>query len=304
MDAVIPFVDYTDNVWMETYISFMKSKFNDFNEKDIPYQQYSDHNTLKYVFRGIDKFMPYIENIFLVVSNIEQVPDYIDQSKIKVILHKDFIPEKYLPTFQPNTIELCMYKIPGLNEEFVYFNDDTIPVSPIKSDEVFKDGLPCINFSEDKIIFERFVKSSFYEGKYTAQELSGKEVKYDSDKILCPVHGPIPHIKSICLDAEKTWRFPDLLDFYISPIRSNRNINQYYWSSILYFLNKYIPSDIKVNYITTQKIDELDIEDTKNNYQYLCINDFGSDKYNTEELDNIITEKLNTILPDKCKYEK
>ena len=55
------------------------------------------------MLRGISTYMPYIKNVFLLVSNIEQVPDYVDQSKVKIVLHKDFIPEEFIPTFNSCT---------------------------------------------------------------------------------------------------------------------------------------------------------------------------------------------------------
>lgn len=48
-----------------------------------------------------------------------------------MIKHEDFIPSKYLPTFNINTIEMNFFRIPELSENFIYFNDDTLPLQPI-----------------------------------------------------------------------------------------------------------------------------------------------------------------------------
>ena len=308
MDIILPFVDCSDKVWMKNYLSFSDSEEN---SKYLPqirfgYSQFYNYNTVKYVIRGIDKYMPYVDNIFFVVSNIEQIPDYIDQSKVKIVLHKDFIPENYLPTFQANTIEMFMYNIPGLGEEFVYFNDDTIPVSYIPYEKLFKDGLPCIDFveiyMEPETISYRLSNISFYEGLNTASILKGEQINYNG-QALCPVHGLNTFLKSECLRAVSIKRHQSLLDFYISPFRIARNINQYYWLDILYFLNKYVPSTLKLKYITTQDIDTLDVENLSN-YNYLCINDFGSATKTVLELKDVIKNKLEQLFPNECKYEK
>lgn len=308
MDIVIPFVDCFEKVWMKNYLSFINDEKNkNYMQIKFCYTQFYNYDSVKYVLRGIDKFIPYVDNVFFVVSNIEQIPEYIDQSKVKVVLHKDFIPEKYLPTFQANTIEMFMYNIPGLGEEFVYFNDDMIPISDIPYDKLFKDGLPCINFVENYIepiyMTNKIFNLSFFEAKNTAQTLKGEEINYDGPA-LCPVHGPNAFLKSECIKAASIKRHNSILNFYITPLRRNRNLNQYYWSDILYFLNKYALSDIKLKYMTTLDIDSLDVEDIHKNYQYLCINDFGSHTHTMSEVKEILGSKLDTIFPNKCKYEK
>ncbi len=305
MDIVISFVDCKDKVWMKSYLSFIGLKENHYFPSEINFFHFYNYDTIKYVFRGIDKFIPYVNNIFLVVSNIEQVPKYIDQSKIKVVLHKDFIPEQYLPLFNSTAIEMFLHKIPGLDEEFVYFNDDTIPISPIAYEELFKNGLPCLNFVDNYMSpgpAHRHVRLSFFEAKNTVEQLTGKPINYDGNE-LCPTHAPHPMLKSICEYGESENRHSSLLDFYLTSFRSDRNLNQYYWCDILYFLKKYAPSNIKLKYIRTYDINEL-INLDNQEYQYLCINDSGSKNQHISEVYDIIEENMNKIFPDKCKYEK
>ena len=73
-------------------------------------------------------------------------------------------------------------------------------------------------------------------------------------------------------------------------------------------MNKYTPSVLKLKYITAQNIDNLNIVDTQNNYQVICINDSilpnEDEKYTMCEIHTITDNKLNTIFPDKSRYEK
>ena len=302
MDIVISFVDCKDKVWMKSYLRTIY-KFNGL----FPYHQFYNHNTIKYVLRGIDEFIPYVNNVFIVVSNIEQVPDYIDQSKVKIVLHKDFIPEKYLPLFNSTAIELFLHKIPGLGEEFVYFNDDMIPISHISYDDFFKDGIPCISFNteqRDKTPSYKHCVLSFYEAKNTVEILTGKEIDTKDIELQIPQHSPTPLLKSVCDEAASIERHNSLLDFYITNIRMPRNINQYYWADILYFKKQYTASNIKSYYTSTLDIKDVDIEEVKKENKFICINDYGSDEMPLSQIDDIIQLKLDTIFKNKSKYEK
>lgn len=302
MDIVISFVDCKDKVWMKSYLRTIHKRNGIF-----PYHQFYNHNTIKYVLRGIDEFIPYVNNVFIVVSNIEQVPDYIDQSKVKIVLHKDFIPEEYLPLFNSTAIELFLHKIPGLGEEFVYFNDDMIPISHISYDDFFKDGIPCISFNteqRDKTPAYKHCVLSFYEAKNTVEILTDKEIDTKDIELQIPQHSPTSLLKSVCDEASNIERHNSLLDFYITNIRMPRNINQYYWADILYFKKQYTASNIKSYYTSTLDIKDVDIEEVKKENKFICINDYGSDEMPLSQIDDIIQLKLDTIFKNKSKYEK
>lgn len=93
--------------------------------------------------------MPFVKTVHLVVSNIEQVPAWIDKSKVHVVLHKEIIPACLLPTFNSTTIEMFLHKIPGLAEHFIYSNDDTFPFKTMDAYGFFNaDGLPVYEITK------------------------------------------------------------------------------------------------------------------------------------------------------------
>lgn len=69
VDLVVTYVDNTDPIWQASI-----SQFN----VEIEPKRYRDWDTLKYWFRGVERNMPFIRTIHLVVSNIEQVPKWLD----------------------------------------------------------------------------------------------------------------------------------------------------------------------------------------------------------------------------------
>lgn len=309
MDVVIPFVTCKDEVWMRETMKQTVNPMpilNHISGQTIRYNLFYDYGTLKYVLRGIDKYMPYVDNVFLLVSNIEQVPDYIDKSKVRIILHKEFIPEDLLPIYNSCTIELFLNKIPGLGEEFVYFNDDMIPVKPISYDELFKNGLPCIHFinndrSKTAMTYTH-VLFSFYEAKNSVQVKTGHRI--DDDNVVVPLHMPTPLIKSVMDEYSSQERHQKLIKFYGTRTRNPRNINQYYWADILYFSGQYVKSDIKNLYVDMSSLDNIDFSKITDE-QFMCVNDVN-EKFRSSplsELEEIFKQRADKYFTEKCRYE-
>ena len=104
IDFIITWVDSSDQKWIEE-----KNKYeitNDLKKVDARNNRYRDMNCLKYWFRGVEKYAPWVNKIFFVTYG--HYPEWlnIDNKKIKIIKHSEFIPEKFLPTFNSNAIGL------------------------------------------------------------------------------------------------------------------------------------------------------------------------------------------------------
>ena len=138
VDVVITYVDGRDSEWRESY--------SQATGKSIEAKRFRDWDTLKFLFRGIERFMPFVGKVHLVVSSASQVPSWIDPAKVHIVLHKDIIPERFLPTFNSTTIELFLHRIEGLAEQYLYFNDDFFPVRDSSPADFFPDGKPATGF--------------------------------------------------------------------------------------------------------------------------------------------------------------
>ena len=103
----------------------------------------------------MEKFAPWVNKIHFVTWG--HLPKWLDTTnpKLNIVNHKDYIPSKYLPTFNSHTIELNLHRIKGLSEQFVYFNDDMFITAPTKPEDFFKDGIPCDTFALDCICFNK-----------------------------------------------------------------------------------------------------------------------------------------------------
>ncbi len=140
IDFVVTWVDMDDPKWKNEYSKFYGKIDNRVNE--LSEARFRDNGFLKYWFRGISAFAPWVRNIHFVTSG--QKPDWlnIDHPKLNMVNHTDYIPKKYLPVFNSNLIEIYMHKIPGLSEHFVYFNDDFYIINHLPISRFFENGLP------------------------------------------------------------------------------------------------------------------------------------------------------------------
>lgn len=139
IDFVVTWVDGNDPVWCEKK---RKHTGGDCSEGNFEVR-FRDWDTLKYWFRGVEKFAPWVRYIYFVTDN--QKPEWLnlENPKLKWIRHTDYIPEKYLPTFNSHTIEWNFYRIKGLSEHFVYFNDDVFLIRETRPEDFFLEGKPC-----------------------------------------------------------------------------------------------------------------------------------------------------------------
>lgn len=138
IDFVVTWVNGQDENWLRKY-----NNYADLDTLDVKNARFRDFGIFRYWFRAVERFAPWVNHVFLVTD--AQVPEWLNikQDKITVIDHKDIIDKKYLPVFNSSAIELNLYRIPNLSEQFVYFNDDMFLNRPVKKRDFFnKDGLP------------------------------------------------------------------------------------------------------------------------------------------------------------------
>lgn len=139
IDFVVTWVDDSDPVWRAK-----KQKYTGKAETEGNTQvRYRDWETLRYWFRGVEQFAPWVRYVYFVTD--DQKPEWlnIEHPKLKWVKHTDFIPKEYLPTFSSHTIEWNLHRIEGLSENFVYFNDDVFLIRQTQPEDFFIEGVPC-----------------------------------------------------------------------------------------------------------------------------------------------------------------
>jgi len=311
-----------------------------FDSSDLRFR--NDFDFIKYWFRGVEKFAPWVNRIFFVTAG--HLPDWLnpDHPKLKIIHHSDFIPKEFLPTFNSHTIENNLHRIKELSENFVYFNDDFYLLKKTRPEDFFKEGqyqgrtqlLPRAFFAEnilinnpsrdifpyiqmnnmalmnqdyDKRSFYKLHKSKAYNIKYGIFNLRNFLLKpWREFSLLYDPHCAISYKKST---FETVWKKHEeiLKETSSHHFRSDRDVSHlvFYYTQLLE--GKFIPRNANFSHHTMLNKDEsqnLQIIRMVESQKYhiLCIND-GEVK-NPAKTKASLTAAFNKILPEKSTFEK
>lgn len=167
IDFVITWVDGTDPKWLaEKLRTLQETDFPETQKTDSSDLRFrNDFDFLRFWFRGVEKFAPWVNQIFFVTYG--HLPSWLNLNhpKLKIIRHEDFIPQDFLPTFNSHTIENHLHLIPGLSEHFVYFNDDFYLLKATKATDFFvkaSSKKPVKNQNHSKISSEIYLPRAFF----------------------------------------------------------------------------------------------------------------------------------------------
>lgn len=137
IDFVVTWLDSNDPEWQQQYCQLRPGPHAEDKGR------FRNWDLFRYWFRAVEQYAPWVHKVFLVTNG--KFPDWINRNNPKLVLvsHADFMPKEYLPTFNSCAIEMCLGRIPGLSEHFVYFNDDFYINQPTEPTWYFRNGLPC-----------------------------------------------------------------------------------------------------------------------------------------------------------------
>jgi hypothetical protein len=118
--------------------------------------RFSSVGEIDYCVKSLLRFAPFVRRIHVVTD--AQVPPLLEQlwqqdpalrERIACVDHRVIFAghENCLPTFNARSIESLLWRIPGLAEHFVYFNDDMILIKPVAPDDWFRAGRPVLHGS-------------------------------------------------------------------------------------------------------------------------------------------------------------
>lgn len=339
IDFVVTWVDGSDPEWLaenEKYKVASGIKV----EKDAHGScRFRDWDVFHYWFRAVEKYAPWVRNVYLVTCG--QIPEWLNEKapKLKLVHHKDFIPEKYLPTFSTNPIELNLHRIEGLSEYFVYFNDDMFLNKPVIPEDFFRGGrpnytavaLPLLKYgANDTFSHMRFSAMTVVHGIY-GEEIS-KRIGSSPEKWFMKDYGEYFLNCNLCAFDQNYLSgmlFPHL------GVASKRSMMQYVWNTIpeqlhKTCLNKFrTPNDIihqvfsicamlegdfnpvsrehhgKVFPGVRSEQDNIVDAIVNKKYRMICIND--SELVTDEDyfvLKSAIKEAFDKVLPEKSTFEK
>lgn len=143
VDVVVTWVDGSDPNWLADKEYHLKQANGD-RKVGNSACRYREWDFFRYWFRAIETYAPWVNCVYFVTYG--HVPDWLntESPKLKVVRHDEFIPKEYLPTFSSIPIEFNLHRIPGLSENFIYFNDDMFLSRHSSPEDFFVDGKPVL----------------------------------------------------------------------------------------------------------------------------------------------------------------
>lgn len=147
IDLVYLWVDGSNSDWLKKKNKYLQSLNFEVTQDESGACRYIDNDELKFSLRSVERYMPWINHIFIVTDN--QIPSWLnlEYSKVSIIDHKDIMNEDILPTFNSMVIEANIYKIPNLSDYFILANDDFFAYKDVPISFFFhKNKIPYCNF--------------------------------------------------------------------------------------------------------------------------------------------------------------
>jgi len=292
MDIVITYVNGNDPVWKKDYEK----------HTNVPVMQkrFRDWGTLKYLLRGIERKMPFIRNVYLVVSHVSQVPEWADRDNLKIVLHSDIIPEEFLPTFNCNPIEMHLHRIPGLDEEYLYFNDDMFPVGNCREEDFFQNGRPVIGYYRHLFATNMYKKICRNSDRLARKALGMKPSVFFTR----PQHICSPMLKSEC---ERLYAMVETEVRATSACRTRtgENLNQYLFLDYMNYKGMVIRKKISNRHFSVSVASPQELKNFLKNpdRNLVCINDVHLSDNRYEALRTAILDAFEFAFPDKSKFE-
>lgn len=292
MDIVITYVNGLDPVWQADYQEFVGG--------DVTAKRFRDWGTLKYLLRGISKNMPFVRNVYLVVSGESQVPEWVDRDNVHIVCHRDIIPAEALPTFNCNTIELFLHRIDGIDEQFINFNDDIFPVRMTSPEDFFIDGRPCVKHSRCLLalnLFRKMVRGTDRAARKAAGRRPGLFF-LRQQHTCCPM-----------LVSANNEVFDKLGDAFIneslSRVREPRNLTQYLFSDYLFYTGRNVERRISNKHFSLAASSVADIAGFLANptSDFVCINDVQMTDEKFVRFRDSILAAFEKAFPEKSRFE-
>lgn len=291
MDIVITYVNGLDPEWQKDYEKHTNTP--------ILEKRFRDWGTLKYLMRGIEKNMPFIRKVHLVVARESQVPEWVNRNEVNIVLHKDIIPAEHLPTFNCNPIEMHLHRIEGLDEEYIYFNDDIFPLKPCKATDFFVDGRATLGMSRHLFALNMFKKICRNSNRIARKSLGLKP----SVCFLRPQHICTPMLKSQC--EELYQKVETEIISSLTKTRSSNNLNQYMFLDYMYLKGVLVNKRMSKKHFSLGVASEEKIRKYIVNpkHSLVCINDVQMSEESYNEIRRTLLKTFEQVLPEKSRFE-
>ena len=294
-DVVIAWVDGDDPVHKRKKISFL-TPGKELNFEDIAGEsRYKSTGEIYYCVASVLRYAPWVRKIFIVTD--PHVDEFVSKNfpdnkiPIELVDHKVIFRgyEEYLPTFNSLAIATMLWRIPGLSDTFLYFNDDVFLASPADEKMWFEGENTYIYAERFPALWARLLRWAKHLGKkhkvfgHKDPMLNSADILGSGYFYLFP-HAPVPMrrtwyekfytdhpdllVHNICHRFRESSQFSSPTLFYVSAKRSGTLKVRSPKNTTCFFK----PSIKKTNNYMARKIAEAD---ANKSLKFGCINSLG-----------------------------
>jgi hypothetical protein len=224
IDVVYTWVDGSDPHWLSLFTQYAEKESGAISSGATAKKRFKDHDELKYSLRSIYQFAPWVNHIYIVTFG--QKPEWlIETPMISIVDHHDiFSHPEDLPTFNSMAIECNLHHIPGLQEHYLYFNDDVFLGAPTSPHDFFSPSNKMKIFLSKRAI-SLSPPTEGEEGFYAAAKNTRAllDSTYGPETRYMHAHTPYPSLKSVVSKVEE--QFPEI--FRLVSSHRFRSLNDY-----------------------------------------------------------------------------
>jgi hypothetical protein len=273
-------------------------KFADIGINIDALPEYTDD--LKYSMRSVFENMKWFNKAFVLVDDDEVLPKWlnINNTKIVIVRHSQFIPFKCLPTCNSNIIDSYIHHVPGLAENFIALDDEMFICKKIPRSKFF-DRIKGVAINRHYIgkNLHTLKQHPYLFVKMWQDQIKKYKLKYSRIQ-----HQAMPFQKSTMMRYEHLFLKNDMKNMQGNRTRTYGDVNLLRFSTAM-------ASTLKEATVQkTHESDEIFIEGSnvadkdirkicKKRPTFLCIN-------NTHEKMDKVYELLQLLFPIECNAEK
>lgn len=319
-DVVIAWVDGDDPIHKRKKAAYLTPN-KEVNFDDVAGEaRYKSTGEIYYCVASILRYAPWVRKIFIVTdSQNPHVDEFVARNfpdnriPIELVDHTVLFRgyEQYLPTFNSLAIATMLWRIPGLSDRFLYFNDDVFLAAPVEEEMWFEEDMTYIYADRFPTLWARLLRWGKHLGKkhkvfgHKDPMLNSANILRSNCFYLFP-HAPVPmrrtwyeefYKENPCLlDHNVRFRFREPSQFssptlfYVSAHREGK-LKVCSPKGLTCFLK---PSAKRTDNYMARKIAEADANKT---LKFGCINSLSETTVEEQEMfKQWITRKLGIVL--------
>ena len=306
IDFIVTYLDSEDTDWIKAKA---ENDGSDVVEALNSAARYRNLDNFQYWFRSVERYAPWVNKIHLVTWG--HVPEWLNTAhpKLNIINHEDYIPEKYLPTFNDDMFlnadtkpsDFFVNGLPKLQMMYM-------PIQAVeKFSTVLFNNMLVLNSLEDSTKIFNKGMYSLKNGLFaTATNLYLTPLLKYFNKFMgfYPDHLPNALLKSSMSELKES--APSFFDETSNnKFRTINDINIWLCQDYLRATGKFSPrNSFKFGQV-------LEIKDNQNyssllssKYKIVCVNDGSEGVKNFDLEKERILETLEKKFPVKSKFEK